>query len=117
MFTNTKALRSFAMHDERQAGQFHGGTPGLRVSEPTDGLLRLPAGAAGDLPVGRAPGNAAASFDAAVDGLAGCGVGSRRHDQPATGATGIDRAEDVAWFTDPVGTILPVSGCVEGCTR
>jgi hypothetical protein len=116
MFTNTKALRSVAMQDVQQAQQFYGGTPVLRVSEPTDGPLHLPV-ADGDVPVCREPGNAAASFDTAVDELVGCGVGSQRHDQPATGATGIDRAADVAWLTDPAGTILPVLACAEGSTR
>ena len=117
MFTNTKALRSVAMHDVRQAEQFHGATPGPRVSQPRDGLLHLPAGADGDVPVGRESGHAAASFDTAVDELVGRGVGFERYDRPTIEENSVDRAEDVAWFTDPAGILLLVPACVEGSIR
>ena len=67
--------------------------------------------------VGRESGHAAASFDTAVDELVGRGVGSGRYHRPTIEENSVDRAEDVAWFTDPAGILLPVPACVEGSIR
>jgi hypothetical protein len=44
MFTNTNAsaVRSVATRDVQQAEQFHSGTPGRRLSNPTHRMVRQP---------------------------------------------------------------------------
>jgi hypothetical protein len=99
-------LSSFAMQDVQRARQFCGGTLDLRVSEPWDGLLRLPLVADRDVPVYRKP-DRTRWFGIAVDGLVGVRRWFRAARPAPTDAKGIDRAEEVAWSTEPAGT-LPV---------
>lgn len=118
MFAITQALGSFAVDDIDRAREFYGGTLGLRVSEPKDGLLRVHFDAGQDVLIYRKPGHVPAAFtvlnfpvqdiDEAVDALVARGVGFERYDNPKTDEKGIDRAENVAWFTDPAGNILSV---------
>ena len=118
MFTDTRAFGSFAVRDIEAARQFYGGTLGLRVSEPRAGLLRLDLAGSGHFLLYVKPDHAPAGFtvlnflvddiDRAVDELVARGVRFERYEQPKTDEKGIDRAEDVAWFTDPSGNILSV---------
>jgi catechol 2,3-dioxygenase-like lactoylglutathione lyase family enzyme len=118
MFTDTKAFGSYSVNDLRAAEEFYGGTLGLRVSRPRDGLLRLDLAGGGHFLLYLKPDHVPASFtvlnflvddiDRAVDGLAGRGVRFEHYEAPKTDEKGIDRAEDVAWFRDPSGNILSV---------
>jgi len=118
MFVITQAIGSFAVDDLGRAKEFYGGTLGLRVSEPKDGLLRLHFDVGQDVLVYRKPDHVPAGFtvlnfpvtdiDEAVDALVERGVTFERYDHPKTDEKGIDRAERVAWFTDPAGNILSV---------
>jgi catechol 2,3-dioxygenase-like lactoylglutathione lyase family enzyme len=110
---------SYAVRDIAQARDFYAQMLGLAVSEPRAGLLRLHLAGGKDFVLYLRPDHEPAGFtvlnflvddiDVAVDELAGRGVRFERYDRPKTDAKGIDRAENVAWFTDPSGNILSVA--------
>jgi catechol 2,3-dioxygenase-like lactoylglutathione lyase family enzyme len=118
MLRDAETFGSFAVRDVAQARRFYEGTLGLTVSEPRAGLLRLHLAGGRDFVLYVRPDHEPAGFtvlnflvgdiDAAVDELVGRGVRFERYDRPKTDGKGIDRAENVAWFTDPSGNILSV---------
>jgi catechol 2,3-dioxygenase-like lactoylglutathione lyase family enzyme len=118
MFAETKTLGSYSVKDLREAEEFYAGTLGLRVSRPRAGLLLLHLAAGAEFLLYLKADHVPASFtvlnflvddiDLAVDTLAGRGVRFEHYERPKTDEKGIDRAEDVAWFTDPSGNILSV---------
>ncbi|HYT10577.1 MAG TPA: VOC family protein [Mycobacteriales bacterium] len=116
---DAEAFGSFAVKDVREAKDFYGRTLGLRVSEePRLGLLRLHVTGDRGVLLYPKPDHVPAAFtvlnfvvddiDRAVDELVERGVRFERYDVPKTDDKGIDRAEHVAWFTDPAGNILSV---------
>src|SRR5262245_45477048 len=119
MFTESRTFGSYSVRDLREAEEFYGGTLGLRVSRPRDGLLRLHLAAGGGFMLYLRPDHTPATFtvlnflvddiDRAVDALGGRGVRFERYETPKTDEKGIDRAEHVAWFKDPSGNILSVA--------
>lgn len=118
MLADVEAFGSFAVPDLRRAAEFYGRTLGLLVSEPRPGLLTLHVGGGRGVLLYAKPDHVPATFtvlnfvvddiDRAVDDLVRRGVTVEHYDSPATDEKGIDRAENVAWFTDPAGNILSV---------
>jgi hypothetical protein len=99
-------LSSFATQDVQRAKQSCGGTLDLRVSEPWDGLLRLPLVADRDVPVYRKPDHTLVRYRRGWTGRVRRWFRAAR---PApTDAKGIDRGEEVVWSTEPASTFLPV---------
>jgi catechol 2,3-dioxygenase-like lactoylglutathione lyase family enzyme len=120
MFKDTKAFSSFAVDDVEKAKGFYGETLGLDVSED-NGLLTLRISGECDVLVYPKPDHSPAVFtilnfpvddiEAAVDELAGRGVGFERYDAFDADEKGIVRAEQgppIAWFKDPAGNVLSV---------
>ncbi len=118
MLDQVEVFGSFAVTDVRRAKEFYGGTLGLRVSDARLGQLRLHVGGGRGYQLYPKPDHTPATFtvlnflvadiDEAVDRLVERGVRFERYDYPKTDGKGIDRAELVAWFTDPDGNILSV---------
>lgn len=117
MLAEAEVFGSFAVKDIRRAKEFYGGTLGLRVSDARLGQLHLDVGGHGYLLYPK-PDHVPATFtvlnfvvadiDDAVDRLVERGVRFERYEYPKTDEKGIDRAELVAWFSDPDGNILSV---------
>jgi catechol 2,3-dioxygenase-like lactoylglutathione lyase family enzyme len=118
MLDEAEVFGSFAVTDIRRAKEFYGGTLGLRVSDARLGQLRLHVGTGRGYLLYPKPDHTPATFtvlnfivddiDEAVGRLVERGVRFEHYDYPKTDADGIDRAELVAWFTDPDGNILSV---------
>ncbi len=119
MLRDAQTFGSYAVRDIDEARRFYADTLGLAVSGPRPGLLRLHLAGDRDFVLYAKPDHEPAGFtvlnflvadiDASVDELVGRGVRFARYEQPKTDAKGIDRAENVAWFTDPSGNILSVA--------
>jgi catechol 2,3-dioxygenase-like lactoylglutathione lyase family enzyme len=119
MFANTKAFSGFAVDDVEKAREFYGETLGIRTSEQ-HGVLTLHLAGDRDTLVYPKTGHVPAAYtilnfpvddvDAAVDELAARGVRMERYDGMPQDEKGImrDQGPDIAWFTDPAGTILSV---------
>ena len=126
MLKESKAYSGFAVSDIAETKRFYGETLGLEIKELDVGapqpLLELQAG---DRPVliyekgDLKPANYTIlnfpvdDVEAAVDELAGKGVGFERYDGFDQDEKGIDRngpAGGIAWFKDPAGNILAVHG-------
>jgi predicted enzyme related to lactoylglutathione lyase len=118
MFASSEAFSSFAVRNIEQAKQFYEEKLGLSTSELRLGLLRLHVAGDRGVLLYPKPDHLPASFtvlnfvvddiDEAVDALVEQGVRFERYERPKTDEKGIDRAESVAWFTDPSGNILSV---------
>jgi predicted enzyme related to lactoylglutathione lyase len=119
MFTDTKAISSFAVDDVQKAREFYGETLGLKTSEE-HGLLTLHI--AGDRPtlIYPKPDHTPANYtilnfpvddiEEAVDQLVARGVRSERYDGFEQDERGIFRGGGpyIAWFKDPAGNVLSV---------
>ena len=122
MFENTKVYSGFAVPDVPAAKRFYGETLGLRVSEPTEGVLTLHLAGGRDTLVYDKPDFTPATYtilnfavedvERAVDELTARGVKFEHYDGFDQDAKGIARGQgpDIAWFTDPAGNILSVIG-------
>jgi predicted enzyme related to lactoylglutathione lyase len=118
MLAGAESFSSIAVKDISAAREFYGETLGLRVSEQRLGLLKVHTTGHRGVLLYPKPDHVPATFtvlnfvvddiDEAVDGLVERGVRFERYEHPKTDEKGIDRAERVAWFTDPSGNILSV---------
>lgn len=127
MLADSDANHSFAVDDAEAARSFYEDTLGVQVSvmDEENGLLQLHLKGNRPTFVYRKPDFAPATYtvlnfavddiDAAVDDLAGRGVGFERYegfDQDekgiARGGPGGPGGPQIAWFKDPAGNILSV---------
>ncbi|MFG3705012.1 VOC family protein [Micromonospora sp. NPDC047670] len=122
MFTDTKAMSSFAVDDIDRAQRFYADTLGLRVSrdDAMGGLLTLHVAGDRDILVYPKEDHTPATYtvlnfpvddiDRAVDELAGRGVRFERYPGMPQDEKGVmrDNGPSIAWFTDPAGNILSV---------
>ncbi|MGK5673563.1 VOC family protein [Micromonospora sp. URMC 106] len=122
MFTDTKAMSSFAVDDVDRAQRFYADTLGLRVSrdDAMGGLLTLHVAGDRDILVYPKEDHTPATYtvlnfpvddiDRAVDELAGRGVRFERYPGMPQDEKGVmrDNGPSIAWFTDPAGNILSV---------
>lgn len=116
MLADAEAFPSFSVRDVERSREFYGRTLGLPVSDHRLGLLTLEIGGGRGVLIYPKPDHVPAAFtvlnfvvddiDLAVDELTARGVRFERYEHPKTDEKGIDRAENVAWFTDPDGNIL-----------
>jgi predicted enzyme related to lactoylglutathione lyase len=117
MFEDTKAFSGFSVDDIPAAKKFYNGTLGLRVSEDR-GMLTLNVAGGRDILVYPKPNHQPATYtilnfpvddiDTAVDELTNRGVMFERYDFVEQDDKGINRAGQIAWFTDPAGNVLSV---------
>ena len=122
MFTDTKAMSSFAVDDVDRAQRFYADTLGLRVSrdDAMGGLLTLHVAGDRDILVYPKDDHTPATYtvlnfpvddiDRAVDELTGRGVRFERYPGMPQDDKGVMRGQgpSIAWFTDPAGNILSV---------
>ncbi|MFG3713583.1 VOC family protein [Micromonospora sp. NPDC047730] len=122
MFTDTKAMSSFAVDDIDRAQRFYSDTLGLRVSrdDAMGGLLTLHVAGDRDILVYPKEDHTPATYtvlnfpvddiDRAVDELTGRGVRFERYPGMPQDDKGVMRGQgpSIAWFTDPAGNILSV---------
>jgi catechol 2,3-dioxygenase-like lactoylglutathione lyase family enzyme len=122
MFTDTKAMSSFAVDDVDRAQRFYADTLGLRVSrdDAMGGLLTLHVAGDRDILVYPKEDHTPATYtvlnfpvddiDRAVDELTGRGVRFERYPGMPQDEKGVmrDNGPSIAWFTDPAGNILSV---------
>ncbi|MEU4639951.1 VOC family protein [Micromonospora sp. NPDC023814] len=122
MFTDTKAMSSFAVDDVDRAQRFYADTLGLRVSrdDAMGGLLTLHVAGDRDILVYPKEDHTPATYtvlnfpvddiDRAVDELTGRGVRFERYPGMPQDDKGVMRGQgpSIAWFTDPAGNILSV---------
>ncbi|MGH3429057.1 MAG: VOC family protein [Mycobacteriales bacterium] len=122
MFKNSEAYSSFSVNDIEAAKKFYGKTLGLEVKVVSEeyNLLGLKIAGSRDIFIYPSPTHRPASFtilnfpvddiDEAVDELVSRGVEFERYDGFDQDAKGIFRAQPIAWFTDPAGNVLSVTG-------
>lgn len=122
MFTDTKAMSSFAVDDVDRAQRFYADTLGLRVSrdDAMGGLLTLHVAGDRDILVYPKEDHTPATYtvlnfpvddiDRVVDELAARGVRFERYPGMPQDEKGVmrDNGPSIAWFTDPAGNILSV---------
>ncbi|MEV5765913.1 VOC family protein [Micromonospora sp. NPDC052213] len=122
MFTDTKAMSSFAVDDVDRAQRFYADTLGLRVSrdDAMGGLLTLHVAGDRDILVYPKEDHTPATYtvlnfpvddiDRAVNELTGRGVRFERYPGMPQDDKGVMRGQgpSIAWFTDPAGNILSV---------
>ncbi|SCL51164.1 Predicted dioxygenase of extradiol dioxygenase family [Micromonospora citrea] len=122
MFTDTRAMSSFAVDDVDRAQRFYADTLGLRVSrdDAMGGMLTLHVAGDRDILVYPKDDHVPATYtvlnfpvddvDRAVDELAGRGVRFERYPGMPQDEKGVmrDNGPSIAWFTDPAGNILSV---------
>ncbi|MGW4501514.1 VOC family protein [Micromonospora sp. NPDC004336] len=122
MFTDTRAMSSFAVDDVDRAQRFYADTLGLRVSrdDAMGGLLTLHVAGDRDILVYPKDDHTPATYtvlnfpvddiDRAVDELARRGVRFERYPGMPQDEKGVMRGNgpSIAWFTDPAGNILAV---------
>jgi catechol 2,3-dioxygenase-like lactoylglutathione lyase family enzyme len=123
VFESTTAFNGFAVDNLDRAREFYEETLGIPITvlDEENGLMTLHLAGGRDTLVYRSPGMTPASYtilnfrvddiDAAVDGLAGRGVGFERYDAFEQDEKGIMRGApgpQIAWFKDPAGNVLSV---------
>lgn len=122
MLGESKATSGFAVKDIDEAKEFYEGVLGLRVEVLTEefGVTALKFADGHDTLMYRSEAMTPPSYtilnfevddiDAAVDGLAGRGVGFRRYDDFNHDEKGIVRGPgpQIAWFEDPSGNTIAV---------
>jgi predicted enzyme related to lactoylglutathione lyase len=122
MFANTKATNSFAVDDIGKARQFYEEALGLGTTVLSEefGVMSIQLAGGRDTLVYAKPDFTPATYtvlnfevddvDAAVDELAGRGVGFERYEGFEQDEKGIARGPGpmIAWFKDPAGNIMAV---------
>jgi catechol 2,3-dioxygenase-like lactoylglutathione lyase family enzyme len=119
MIDTSRAFSGFSVDDVPAARRFYEGTLGMTVKEEY-GMLRLTVANGAQVLVYPKPNHQPATFtilnlpvpdvEAAVDELAGRGVGFVRYDGFEQDDKGVFRGGGplIAWFTDPAGNVLSV---------
>ncbi len=123
MLSESKAFSGFAVDDIGAARKFYREALGLETSEPVEGMLLSLDLIGGQRPtlIYAKPDFVPATYtvlnfpvddiEAAVDELAGRGVGFERYEGMDQDEKGISRNPEgppIAWFKDPAGNILSV---------
>ena len=125
MLRNASTFSSFSVDDLAGARRFYGDTLGLDVDELPMGMLEIKLGDGHHVTAYAKPNHQPATYtvlnfivpdiEKAVDDLAASGVTMEQYDMPElkTDQKGIARDQpgpSMAWFKDPAGNILAVTG-------